>query len=109
MNWQWATNETHSSLPTVQLATFLAVSHFNDGTKALEYVLNELCIVPGVHCRNACTKLGQRRLKQSQRKSTDGAKQRKKQLGNWKKGYTDTLEAREGSSYVMGPFNRVPR
>ena len=31
----------------MELATFLAVVHFNDGARALEYVLKELGIVPG--------------------------------------------------------------
>ena len=79
MIWQRATKETHSSLPTVELATFLAVSHFNDGARTLVCVLKELGIVPGAHCRNACTKLDQRRLHQSTRKSTDGAKRGRKQ------------------------------
>ena len=104
MIWQRATKETHSSLPTVEVATFLAVAHFNDGARALEYVLKELGIVPGAHCRNACAKLDQRRLNQSRRKSTDEAKRRRKQLRHFKKGYTDTLEAREGPSYGYGAF-----
>ena len=33
--WQRATKETHSNLPTVELATFLAVGIFNNGAKAI--------------------------------------------------------------------------
>jgi len=29
--WQCVTKEAHSGLPTVELASYLAVSHFNDG------------------------------------------------------------------------------
>ena len=60
MIWQRATKETHSSLPTVELATFLALSHFNDGAKAIMCVLKELVIAPGTHCRDACAKLDHR-------------------------------------------------
>jgi len=49
--WQRATKGTHSSLPTVELATFLAVAHFNDGSSVLNYVLKELDVVPGRHCK----------------------------------------------------------
>ena len=35
MTWQLATKETHSSVPTVELATFLALAHFNVSRKAI--------------------------------------------------------------------------
>lgn len=54
MIWQRATKETHSSLPIVELATFLAVSHFNEGSRALVLILETLSIVPGSDCTNAC-------------------------------------------------------
>ena len=44
--WQQATKETHPSLPTIELATFLAVAHISDGSSALTRVLKELGIVP---------------------------------------------------------------
>ena len=47
MIWQLATKETHSSLPTVELATFLALAHFSVSGKAIMCVLTELAIVPG--------------------------------------------------------------
>ena len=104
MIWQHATKETHSSLPTVELATFLALCHFNDGAKAIICVLKELGIVPGTHCRDACAKLDHRRLSHSERKGGAEAKKRRKQLRNWKKGYSETLEAREGPTYGAGAF-----
>ena len=104
MIWQRATKETHSSLPTVELATFLALCHFNDGAKAIICVLKELGIVPGTHCRDACAKLDHRRLSHSERKGGAEAKKRRKQLRNWKKGYSETLEAREGPTYGAGAF-----
>ena len=104
MIWQRATKETHSTLPTVELATFLALAHFNDGSKALSCVLKELGIVPGTHCRNACAKLDQRRLSHSERKGPEEAKRRRKKLRNWKKGFSETLEAREGPTYGTGAF-----
>ena len=39
LTWQRATKETHSSLTTVELATFLAVAVFNNGATTLTEVL----------------------------------------------------------------------
>jgi len=33
--WQWATKEMQASTPTVELATFLAIGHFSDGSQTL--------------------------------------------------------------------------
>ena len=102
--WQRATKEMHSGLPVVELATFLAVAHFNDGAASLLLVLEELGIAPGVHSVAACDKLDSTRIRHSNRKSSEPAKKRRKQLRNWKKGYSETLEAQEGPSYEAGAF-----
>ena len=100
--WQRATKETHSTLPTVELATFLVLAHFSDSTTALTCVLKPLGIVPGTHCQNACAELDHRRLSHSERKGTEEAKKRRKKLRNMKKGYSEILEEREGRSYGAG-------
>lgn len=64
-----ATKETHASAPTVELATFLAVSHFNDGATILVSILEVLRIVPGNHCIKACKKLDHDRIRHSRHKS----------------------------------------
>ena len=102
--WQRATKETHSGLNTVELAVFLAVSHFNDGAGSISLVLQKLGINPGVHCKNACKKLDHNRLRHSRRKSAEHSKKRRRQIRNFKKGYTDTLEALEGPHYEAGAF-----
>lgn len=79
--------------------------HFNDGAKTILCVLKELGIAPGTHCRDACAKLDHRRLSHLERKGSVEAKKRRKQLRNWKKkGYSETLEAREGPTYGAGAF-----
>ena len=102
--WQRATKETHSGLPTVELAAHLAVSHFNDGSVSLKLVLKELGITPGAHCSQACKKLEYDRLHHAHRKSSDQSKEQRKQIRNWKKGYSDHLEAFEGLQYEAGAF-----
>ena len=84
--WQRATKETHSGLAVVELATFLAVSHFNDGSEALSLILQELRINPGVHCKKAIKKLDHNRLRHSRRKSTPGVKRRRKTAQTFEKG-----------------------
>jgi len=73
--WQQATKETHPSLPTIELATFLAVAHISDGSSALTRVLKELGIVPS-NPRKKRAKLESDRIHHSQRKSGDPAKKK---------------------------------
>lgn len=98
--WQRATKETHSGLAVVEPATFLAVSHFNDGANSINLVLQELGIEPGAHCMQACKKLD----RHSRRKSTESGKRRRKQLHNFKKGYIGHLDALEDVQYEAGAF-----
>ena len=102
--WQRATKETHSGLAVVELATFLAVSHFNNGTISIILVLRNLGIDPGFHCIKACRKQDNNRIRHSRRNSSERAKKRRKQIRNFKKGYSDTLEAIEGQQYGAGAF-----
>ena len=88
----------------VELATFLAVSHFNNGTISIILVLRNLGIDPGFHCIKACRKQDHSRIRHSRRKSSEQAKKRRKQIRNFKKGYSDTLEAIEGQQYGAGAF-----
>lgn len=75
--WQCATKETHSGLAVVEIATFLAVSHLNNGANSINLVLQELGIEPGAHCTRACKKLDHDRIRHSRRKSTEGGKRRR--------------------------------
>ena len=75
MIWQHATKETHSSLSTVETATFLAVCNFNDGSKSLISVLKQLGIVPGVHCERSCEKLDNDRIRNICRCGSSGIKE----------------------------------
>ena len=88
--WQHATKETHPSLPTVELAAYLAVSHFNDGSDSFTLVLKELRITPRLHCSIIdCVIPAERAL----------ISPRRENIRNWKKGYSDHLDAIEGPQY----------
>lgn len=80
------------------------MSHFKDGSVSLKLVLKELGITPGAHCSQACKKLEYDRLHHAHRKSSDQSKEQQKQIRNWKKGYSDHLEAFEGLQYEAGAF-----
>jgi hypothetical protein len=50
--WQSATKEIHYSLP-VELATYLAVGHFNDGSRTILSVLENLGVDLGIYSTKA--------------------------------------------------------
>ena len=76
--WQRATKETHSSLPTVKLATFLAVGIFNNEAKAIPDVLENLGIKPGCETKKCFKRIDHDRLRHSVRKSSDKQKKEKR-------------------------------
>ena len=102
--WQRAPKTKHSSLPTAELATYLAIGHFNDGSKTIKSILLELGLEAGKFCEAGCRKIDRQRMDQSRRQSTDKAKTRRRALRNKRKGYKDTLEDREGLQYQSGAF-----
>eukprot|EP00112_Aurelia_sp_Birch-Aquarium-sp1_P011438 Seg2406.1 transcript_id=Seg2406.1/GoldUCD/mRNA.D3Y31 product="hypothetical protein" protein_id=Seg2406.1/GoldUCD/D3Y31 len=102
--WQRATKQTHSSLPTVQLAVYLAVGHYNDGANMLIQTIKELGIMPGAHCEAAARKLDKERIYYSDKKNMDQAKKRRRAIRHKKKGYAEELEEREGPQYESGAF-----
>ena len=102
--WQRAPKVMHSGLPTVELATYLAVGIFNDGSGTLLSILEELGIQPGVHCVRACKKLDRERLYHLVYKNSDRAKKRRRAIRNKKKGFAEALEVAEGLQYEAGAF-----
>ena len=103
--WQRATKETHSGLPTVQLATYLAVGHFNDGSRTILSVLENLGLDPGVHSTNACKKIDKDRIRHSRRKSTDASKKRRRKIRQRKKGYNEPKKIKRDPSMRLVHFN----
>ena len=106
MIWQRASKDTHSSLQAVELATVLAISHFNEVAKALVLMLTKDCPRNTLFTVNARCNLDQRRVMQSQRKSIERGKQRRKQPRIYKKGFTEMLRStKKGPRMVMTLFN----
>ena len=102
--WQRAPKELHSSLATVETATYLAVCQFNDGASSLCNVLEEQNIIGGIHCRATLHSIDRERINSAKRKSSDKAKKRRKYIRNKRKGYAEKLVEEEGPSYEAGMF-----
>ena len=83
------------SLPTVQLATYLAVGQFNDGCKIILSVLENLGIDPEVHLSKASKKIDKDGIRHSRRKSSDISKRCRRKIRQAKRGYNETQEAKE--------------
>ena len=67
-------------------------------------VLKELGIAPGLHCKQACKKQDYTRQRHDRRRAQKSPERRKK-IKNYKKGYSDHLEALEGEPlYEAGAF-----
>ena len=87
---------------TFKTAVASAVISFNDGTKGLLPVFDQLGIEPSYYTMESCTRTDLERIKQSDRKSTDGVKATQKTLRTIKKGFNDEHELDEGDTYASG-------
>lgn len=87
--WQ---HETHSSLPKVGIATYLAIGIVNYGARTIMDVLQQLGVEPELHCQGACKKIDRKRIYYAKMMSVGKAKARRKTIRNKKKGYSEALE-----------------
>ena len=94
--WQHAPKELHSSLATVETATYLAVCQFNDGATSISNVLAEQNIISGIHCRETLRSIDHKRITDAKRKSSERAKERRKAIRNRKRGFADKFAEEEG-------------
>ena len=102
--WQHATKQTHSNLPTVDLATNLAVGVFNDGARTIKSVLEHLGIKAGRYTKNACKNQDGDHLRDAIRNNLKETKNRRKKIRQRKKSYTENLTEKEGTVYEAGAF-----
>ena len=102
--WQHAPKELHSSLATVETATYLAVCQFNDGATSISNVLAEQNIISGIHCREKLRSIDHKRITDAKRKSSEKAKERRKAIRNRKRGFADNFAEEEGPLYETGMF-----
>ena len=88
---------------TFKTAVAFSVISFNGGAKGLP-VFDRLGIEPGYYTMEGCTTADLKHIKQSDRKSTDGVKARRKTLRAIRKGFNDKHELDEGDTYASGSF-----
>ena len=89
---------------TFKTAVASAAISFNDGAKGLLPVFDQLGIEPGHYTMKGFTRVDFERIKQSDRKSTDGVKVRPKTLRAIRKGFIDKHELDEGDTYASESF-----
>ena len=89
---------------TFKTAVASAVITFNDRAKGLLPVFDRLDIETAYYTMEVCTRADLEHIKQSDRKSTDGVKARRKTLRSIRKGFNDKHELDEGETYASGSF-----
>ena len=102
--WQRAPKTKHSALPTVEVASDLAVIVFNDGEESIGRVFNHMNIDPGFFFNRGCKDSCDRRLYFADYSSSEKAKKRRRTIRNKKKGYIEQLQEKEGPTYKTGAF-----
>ena len=102
--WQRATKETHSSLPTIQLSTYLAIGYFNEGAKTLENILLTPGIVPGRFSESLVEKSNQERIYRPKVKSSEKAMKMRRGIRNKTIGYCEAVLMNEGLQYEIRAF-----
>ena len=102
--WTRCPKEVWVGVNTLKQATLAAVAHFNDGYISYVKIMQQMGINLGHFSNSICQKLDNARLYNSQRKSMDSAKQRRKTLRAIKKGYQDEKQEEDGTLYAKGSF-----
>ena len=102
--WARCPKRVYVTNSTFKTAVASAVYSFNDGAKGLLPVFDQLGIEPGYYTIESGTRVDLERIKQSDRKSTDGVKARRKTLRAIRKGFNNKHELDEGETYASGSF-----
>lgn len=100
--WSRVPKTTFVSRETIEMGTYSAVIHFNDGFKGILQVLNHFKL-KGHVTESKAVHRDRMRIRQMKRKSTDKCIKQRKKLRSLAKGYSDKLKEKEPrESYVTG-------
>lgn len=102
--WERLPKTTYVSMMQLRFGTYDAVSHFNIGRKSSILVYELLGMIPGSYMTEQCHSLNRKRLSFSFRKSSEGARKRRKVLRGKEKSQKDKNEETEGTVYESGAF-----
>ena len=102
--WKRCPKDVYVERFTLEIGVASAVISFNDGLCGIGMVLKALNIEPGAQLATFCGEIDQRRTLMSDRKCTQEALHRRKQLRAIKKGFMDKENENEEVAYKCGDF-----
>ena len=102
--WTRCPKRVYVGNSTFKTAVASAVIAYNDGSMGLFPVFEKCGIEIGHFTRVSSEQADKKRIKHSNRKSTDKVKSRRKRLRGIKKGYREKEELEEGQVYGYGMF-----
>ena len=100
--WDRCSKEVFVGNQTIEDAAYCAVAQFNDGNVSIMKHFEKLGITSGRFTSSGVAVANVKRIYWSDKKSSDGAKKRRKHLRSVKKGYQDKNEQKEGNVYESG-------
>ena len=105
--WARCPKRVHVGNSTFKAAVASAVISFNDGAKGLLPVFYQLGIEPGNYTIEGCIRVDLECIKQSDHKSADGVKARRKTLRAIRKGFNDKYELMRERHMPVDHFKSV--
>jgi hypothetical protein len=100
--WDRCSKEVFVGNQTIEDAAYCAVAQFNDGNVSIMKHLDKLGTTPGRFTSSGVAVANVKRIYRSDKKSSDGAKKRRKHLRSVKKGFQDQNEQKERNVYESG-------
>ena len=100
--WRFASKHLHSGAKTVELATTIACSIFNDGNYAVLKLMEMLGIVIGMHTQEYATHADERRIRDANAHSSQTRKKARMEAVEQKRKKKELFEDQEGLLYGPG-------
>ena len=102
--WSRVPKHTFVSKSTIEMGTYSAVLHYNDGANGVLEVLKYFGL-SGIVTLASSSKVDKTRIRHMKSKSTDKSKMQRKKIRAVKKGFIDDQQIKETTdSYISGGF-----
>ena len=102
--WNRVPKDTYVGLRQFELGIYDAVSHFNIGNQATVEIYKKLGMTCDINVLRGLNEGNITRIMNANRKSTEGAKQKRRIARGLKKKKKDTNATKEGKTYAAGGF-----
>ena len=102
--WSLCPKVTFCCAAVVEIASYLAVAHFNNGAVCLLKVLADMGCARGLFTERLLVKLDEERVSAAQKKMKEEEKCRRKQWRRRRKGLEEQNIEEEGTTYAAGEF-----